>query len=120
QALYRRLSRAQGRGLCRGRSAKRRVRRLSCLRRYEQALSLQDQGAKFPPSRCHGLLMQGTYACRRLRRARLDRHCVRRDRPVREGKMMKTLVTLACTALLFTFAEARAGWVQLPREKEEA
>ena len=34
--------------------------------------------------------------------------------------MMKTLVTLACAALLFTFAEARAGWAQLPREKEEA
>ena len=35
QALYRGLSRAQGRGLCRGRSAKRRVRRLSRLRRHE-------------------------------------------------------------------------------------
>jgi hypothetical protein len=39
---------------------------------------------------------------------------------VSEGKMMKTLVTLACPALLFTFAEARAGRVQLPLEKEEA
>ena len=34
--------------------------------------------------------------------------------------MMKTLVTLACVALLISFAEARDGWAQLPRVKEEA
>jgi hypothetical protein len=34
--------------------------------------------------------------------------------------MMKALLTLACAALLLSFAEARAGWAQLPREKEEA
>ena len=48
QALYRRLPRSGGRGLCRGGSAQGRVRRLSGRRRHQQALSLQDPRAGFP------------------------------------------------------------------------
>ena len=63
QALHRRLSRAEGRGLCRGRSAQGRVRRLSCLRRHQQTISLQDQGPEFRASRGHGFLVPRPYAC---------------------------------------------------------
>ena len=45
QALHRRLPRAGGRGLCRGRGAEGRVRRLSGRRRHQQALPLQDPRA---------------------------------------------------------------------------
>ena len=79
QALHRGLSRAQGRGLRRGRSAEGRVRRLSRLRRHQSALSLQDQGAELRASCRHGFLMSRPYACRRVGRARLHRHRVRRD-----------------------------------------
>ena len=53
------------------------------VRRHQPALSLQDQGAELRPSRRHGLPLPRPYARRRLGRARLDRHRVRGDRPVR-------------------------------------
>ena len=46
QALHRGLPRAGRRGLRRGRGAQRRVRRLSRLRRHQQAVQVQDQGAR--------------------------------------------------------------------------
>ena len=45
QALHRGLQGAGRRGLCRGRGAEGRVRRLSRRRRHQQAVPLQDQGA---------------------------------------------------------------------------
>ena len=47
QALYRRFSRAGRRSLCRGRGAEGRVRRLSRLRRHQQAVQVQNPRARF-------------------------------------------------------------------------
>ena len=46
QALHRGLPRSRGRGLCRGRGAQGRVRRLSHRRRQQQALQVQDPRAR--------------------------------------------------------------------------
>ena len=74
QALYRGLSRAGGRDLCGGRGAQGRVRRLSGLRRHQQALSLQDPRAGLRPPAGDGFHVQGPHAGRRRRRssARMD------------------------------------------------
>ena len=56
QALHRGLPRAGGRDLYRGRGAQGRVRRLSRLRRHQQALSLQDPRAGIRPSAGDGFL----------------------------------------------------------------
>ena len=70
------------RGLCRGRSAQGRVRRLSGGRRLQQAVSLQDPRAVFRASAGDGLHVQGPHAGRRVRGAGLARHRVRRGGPV--------------------------------------
>jgi NADH-quinone oxidoreductase subunit D len=59
QALHRRLPRAGRRGLCRGRSAEGRVRRLSRRRRHQQAVPLQDPRAGLRPPAGDGLLCRG-------------------------------------------------------------
>ena len=59
QALHRRLPRPGRRGLCRGRSAQGRVRRLSGGRRLQQALSLQDPRAVLRASAGDGLHVPG-------------------------------------------------------------
>ena len=59
QALHRRLSRAGRRGLCRRRGAEGRVRRLSRLRRHQQALSLQAPRAGLRASAGDGFPCRG-------------------------------------------------------------
>jgi NADH:ubiquinone oxidoreductase subunit D len=71
QALHRRLSRARRRGLCGGRGAQGRVRRLSRRRRNRQAIQVQDPRAGIR---------------RRLGDPRLARHRVRRGGSVRPGR----------------------------------
>src|ERR1700756_2553686 len=82
QALYRRRPRARGRGLCRGRGAQGRVRRLSDRRRLQQALQVQDPRTGLCPSASDGLHLQGAFAGRHLGHPRLARHRVRRGRSV--------------------------------------
>ncbi len=76
QALHRRLSRAGRRGLCGGRGAEGRVRRLSRLRRHQQAVSLQAARAGLRASAGDGLPLPRPHAGRHLRRSRLPRHRV--------------------------------------------
>ena len=82
QALYRGLQGPRGRGLCRRRGAEGRVRRLPGVGRQQQALSLQDQGARLRPSPGHGFHVQGPYAGGCLGDPRLARHRVRGGGPV--------------------------------------
>ncbi len=70
------------RGLCRGRGAEGRVRRLSGRRRHQQALQVQDPRAGLCPSAGDGFHLQGPSAGRRFGHPRLARHRVRRGRPV--------------------------------------
>src|SRR4029450_2795132 len=100
QALYRRLPCARRRGLRRGRGAQGRVRRLSRRRRHQQALQVQDQGARFRAPAGDGLPLQGSHARRRLRGARLARH------RVRGGGSVSSLGT--CSSLL-----AVLGWLAM-------
>ena len=74
QALHRRLPHAAGRGLCRGRSAQGRVRRLSGVRRHQQGLSLQAARPGLRASAGHGPHLPRPHAGRRFRRPRLSRH----------------------------------------------
>src|SRR5690606_5748122 len=82
QALHRGLPRTGRRSVRGGRGAKGGIRGLSRCRRHQQALSLQDPGTELRPSAGHGPSDEGTHAGRRCRRARLDRHRVRRGGPV--------------------------------------
>ena len=82
QALHRGLPRAGGRGLRRGRGAQGRVRRLSRRRRLQQALPLQDPRAGLPAPAGDGFPDQEAHAGRRVGDPRLDRHRVRRNRPL--------------------------------------
>ena len=59
QALHRRLPRAGRRGLCRGRSAEGRVRRLSGRRRHQQAVQVQDQRAGLRASEAMDFMCRG-------------------------------------------------------------
>ncbi len=71
-----------GRGLCRGRGAQGRVRRLSHRRRQQQAVQVQDPRARLCASPGHGFPLQGLHARRRLGDPRLARHRVRGGRPL--------------------------------------
>ena len=82
QALHRGLPRAGRRGVCRGRGAEGRVRRLSGLRRHQQALSLQAARAGLCASAGDGFSLPRPHAGRHLGRARLARHRVRGGGPV--------------------------------------
>ena len=82
QALYRGLQGAGRRDLHRRRGAQGRVRRLSRLRRHQQALPLQDPRAGFPASAGARHDDQGPPARRHVGEHRLARHRVRRDRPL--------------------------------------
>src|SRR6478752_7942935 len=82
QALHRRRSRAGRRSLYRGRGAEGRVRRLSDLRRHQQALQVQDPRAGLCASAGDGPHLPRPSACRRLGDPRLARHRVRRGRSV--------------------------------------
>ena len=77
QTLHRRLPRAGWRGLCRGRGAEGRVRRLSGRRRQQHALQMQDSRAGFCASAGDGFHLQGSSAGRRVGHSRLPRHRVR-------------------------------------------
>ena len=77
QALHRGLPRAGGRGLCRGRGAQGRVRRLSDRRRHQQAVQVQDPRARLPASLGDGFSLQGPHARGRFCDPRLARHRVR-------------------------------------------
>jgi NADH:ubiquinone oxidoreductase subunit D len=74
QALYRRLPHAAGRGLCRGRSAQGRVRRLSGERWHQQGLPLQAPRPRLRASAGHGPHLPRPHAGGRLCRPRLSRH----------------------------------------------
>src|SRR6185369_6109375 len=82
QALHRGSPRAGRRGLCRGRGAERRVRRLSGLRRQQQALQVQDPRAGLCPSAGDGLHLPRPSPGRRLGHSRLARHRLWRGRSV--------------------------------------
>ena len=77
QALYRRIPRSGRRGLCRGRGAQGRVRRLSGRRRHQQTLQVPYPGAGFRASPGDGFSLQGIHARRRVGDPRLARHRVR-------------------------------------------
>ena len=59
QALHRGLSRAGRRGLCRGRGAEGRVRRLSRRRRHQQAVQVQDPCARLCASEAMDFMCRG-------------------------------------------------------------
>ena len=70
------------RGLCRGRGAQGRVRRLSGLDRAQQAVQMQDPRAGLRAPSGDGLALQGPHARRRVGHSRLDRHRVRGGGPM--------------------------------------
>ena len=82
QALYRRLPRAGRRGLCRGRGAERRVRRLSRLRGHQQTVQVQDPRAGLRAFERDGLHVPRPHAGRRVLHHGHARHRVRGDRPM--------------------------------------
>ena len=82
QALHRGLQGSAGRGLCGGRGAEGRVRRLSGLGRLQQAVSREAARAGLRPSAGDGFPLPQAHAGRRQRDPRLARHRVRRGRPV--------------------------------------
>ena len=98
QALHRRLSRACGRGLRRGRGAQGRVRRLSDRRRHQQALQVQDPCARLRASVGDGFPLQGPHAGRRVGDPRLARHRVRGGGPMKIAiaAFLLTTVGLNC------------------------
>jgi NADH-quinone oxidoreductase subunit D len=77
QTLHRGLPRPGWRGLCRGRGAEGRVRRLSGRRWQQQALQMQDSRARFCASAGDGFHLQGSSACGRVGHSRLARYRVR-------------------------------------------
>ena len=84
QALYRGIQGAGRRDLHRGRGSQGRVRRLSGLRRLQQAVPLQDSRARLrlPPG--HRVHEQGPHAGRPGRHRGLDGYRLRGGRPVSE------------------------------------
>src|SRR5262249_28820134 len=58
------------------------VRRLSRRRRHQQTLQVQDPRAGLRPSPSDGFPLPRPHAGRRLRDSRIDRHRVRRGRPM--------------------------------------
>src|SRR5205807_1529558 len=82
QALYRRLPCSCRRGLCRGRGAQGRVRGLPRRRRHQQTVPLQDPRAVVRASADDGRHVPRPHARGRRRDPRLDRHRVRRGRPL--------------------------------------
>ena len=82
QALHRRLQGAGRRSLCRGRGAEGRVRRLSGRRRQQQAVQVQNPRARLRASAGDGFPLPRPHARRHFGDPRLDRHRVRRGRPM--------------------------------------
>src|SRR6516165_4273686 len=80
QALHRGPQSPGRRGLCRGRGAKGRVRRLSNRRRQQQTVQVQDPLSGLCPFAGHGLSLPRSHAGRHLSRARLHRYRIRRGR----------------------------------------
>src|SRR5262245_49469792 len=129
QALHRGLSRACRRGLRRGRGAEGRVRRLSCRRRHQSPLSLQDQGAWLRAFAGHGFPLPRPYAGRCLRSVRIDRYRVRGGRSLgavrrlEEGEMNRVINVLqawsvaGAVALLLSLALPA---IAAPADKDSA
>src|SRR5438477_6171699 len=82
QALHRRLPGAGRRGIRGGGSAEGRIRRVSRVRRHEQALSREIPRAVLRASAGDGFHVQGPHAGRCVCCSGLDRHRLRGDRPV--------------------------------------
>src|SRR6266851_178379 len=109
QALHRRLSRSRGRGLRRGRSAQGRVRRLSHRRRRQQALQVQNPGARLCPPPGHGFPLPGLHARRYNRDPRLARHRVRGGRSLMS---VRRLADAAIQPKSFAFTVENLDWAK--------
>src|SRR6266852_3118016 len=109
QALHRRLSRSRGRGLRRGRSAQGRVRRLSHRRRRQQALQVQNPGARLCPPPGHGFPLPGLHARRHNRDPRLARHRVRGGRSLMS---VRRLADAAIQPKSFAFTVENLDWAK--------
>src|SRR6266545_2535053 len=109
QALYGRLSRSCGRSLCRGRSAQGRIRRLSRRRRRQQALQVQDPGARLRPPSGHGFPLPGLHAGRRGGDHRLARHRVRGGRSL---MAVRRLADPAVQPKSFAFTVENLDWAK--------
>src|SRR5215475_4694832 len=109
QALYRRLSCSRGRGLRRGRSAQGRVRRLSHRRWRQQALQVQNPGARLRPPPGHGFPLPGPHARRRDGDPRLARHRVRGGRSL---MAVRRLADAAIQPKSFAFTVENLDWAK--------
>src|SRR6266436_875294 len=109
QALHRRLSRSRGRGLRRGRSAQGRVRRLSHRRRRQQALQVQNPGARLCPPPGHGFPLPGLHARRHNRDPRLARHRIRGGRSLMS---VRRLADAAIQPKSFAFTIENLDWAK--------
>src|SRR6266567_3148363 len=109
QALHRRLSRSRRRGLRRGRSAQGRVRRLSHRRRRQQALQVQNPGARLCPPPGHGFPLPGLHARRHNRDPRLARHRVRGGRSL---MAVRRLADAAIQPKSFAFTVENLDWAK--------
>src|SRR5438128_519733 len=109
QALHRRLSRSRGRGLRRGRGAQGRVRRLSHRRWRQQALQVQNPGARLCPPPGHGFPLPGLHARRHDRDPRLARHRVRGGRSL---MAVRRLADAAIQPKSFVFTVENLDWAK--------
>src|SRR5947209_5428331 len=109
QALHRRLSRSRRRGLRRGRSAQGRVRRLSHRRRRQQALQVQNPGARLCPPPGHGFPLPGLHARRHNRDTRLARSRVRGGRSLMS---VRRLADAAIQPKSFAFTVENLDWAK--------
>src|SRR5499426_3226088 len=109
QALHRGLSRSRRRGLRRGRSAQGRIWRLSHRRRRQQALQVQNPGARLRPPAGHGFPLPGLHARRRDGDPRLARHRVRGGRSL---MAVRRLADAAIQPESFAFTVENLDWAK--------
>src|SRR5215475_6524245 len=109
QALHRGLSRPCGRGLRRGRGPQGRIWRLSRRRPRQQALQVQDPGARLRPPAGHGFPLPGLHARRHIGDPRLARHRLRGGRSL---MAVRRLADPAVQPKSFTFTVENLDWAK--------